>query len=74
MAASRSDTNARKRKRDPGLILGAFASLLVLSALVLIVNWPTKTSITETNASASSASSEAKRPADTLPAPTGVTR
>jgi hypothetical protein len=71
MAASRSGTNPRKRKRDPGLILGAFASLLVLSALILIVNWPTKTSITETNASASS---EAKRPADTLPAPTGLTR
>jgi hypothetical protein len=72
MAASRSEhTDPRKRKPDPGLILGAFASLLVLGALILIVNWPTKTSITETNASVSS---EAKRPADTLPAPTGLMR
>ena len=57
----------RKRKPDVGLIFGVFASLMVLGALILIVNWPTKIASNAINASAPS---ETKRPADTSPAPT----
>ena len=60
-------TDPCKSKTDVGLILGVFASLMVLGALILIVNWPTKIASNAINASAPS---ETKRPADTSPAPT----
>ena len=72
MVAGQSEkTDPRKSKTDVRLILGVFASLIVLGALILIVNWPTKLPSKETSASAPSA---AKRAADTLPAPTRTNR
>lgn len=72
MITGRSEkTDPRKNKTDVGLILGVFASLIVLGALIWIVNWPIKIPSKETNNSAPSAT---KRAADTLPAPTRTNR
>ena len=71
VASPSTKKDTRKRHLDLGLILGALASLMVLGALILIVNWPTKISSHETEASTPSS---AKRAADTSPAPTSANR